>query len=107
LEHEIGSLLFKRTSKKWLHRLAPDEMLALRRYISEDVSTLLFPLGDGVANNLEAKGLLYRASTIGNAIDGFPYTIVPWVGEYLIKHPDLLLTPQERIALLKSQRNPG
>ncbi len=104
LKDKIGILLFKRASKRCLHRLAPDEMLVMQRYISKDVSTLKFPLGNGVADNLEAKGLLYRASRIGNVIDGFPYTIVPWVRDYLIEHPSLLLTPQERIALLKTNR---
>jgi len=79
-----------RASRKYLHELSAAERGALKFYIVNDTETHYFDLGDGVVASLVAKGLLYKASTVGHLVTGFAINIQPWVRHDLLKNPSLL-----------------
>lgn len=75
--------------QKHLHQLTLEEKDYLAQYIVEQKNSI-HALGSGVMGGLEAKGITYRASNLGNAITGFPYNLQPWAREYLKANPHLL-----------------
>lgn len=75
---------------KWLKSLTPDEKGRLIPYIRDERASVTYPVGDGVVGGLQGKGILYRASSIGHAISGFPYNLQPWAREVLVEHPEFL-----------------
>jgi hypothetical protein len=77
--------------KKCLHNLTPDEKAYLAPYVLRDENTQYFLIEDGIAGGLEAKGIIYQASIVGNMLDGFAYNIQPWAREYLKENSHLLL----------------
>ena len=83
----------------FLSSLSGDEKKAIIRYTAEDVSTVHFSLSGGIANALEAKGILTRTSSIGVAGSGdmFPFTIQPLALEVLGKRPELLKPTDARL----------
>ena len=76
--------------RKTLEKLTPDEKAYLAPYILQQESSQYFSLEDGVAGELIAKGILHQTSTLGDVIDGFAYSIQPWVREHLKNNPELL-----------------
>ena len=86
----------KREQREWqqsmsdtLSSLTPAEKQALQPYIIEKQNSVLFNISSGVAGGLEAKQILYRASSVG-PWSNFPYNLQPWARSYLSKHPELL-----------------
>jgi len=75
---------------RWLKSLTPDEKGRLIPYIRDERASVTYPVGDGVIGGLQGKGILYRASSIGHAISGFPYNLQPWAREALMEHPEFL-----------------
>lgn len=75
---------------KWLETLTPDEKARLLPYIRDKRASMTHPIGDGVVGGLQGKGIIYRSSSIGHAISGFPYNLQPWAREALEKNPELL-----------------
>lgn len=73
-----------------LENLSGPEKEALRRYLKENTTTQHFPISGGVANGLEAKGILYRASTVGSGMFSFPYNLQPWAWDALRARPELV-----------------
>lgn len=71
-----------------LKNLSNDEKEILIPYIRQRVRTQYHSIDNGVANGLEAKHVLYQASSVGNG--GFPYNIQDIAYDYLLKHPQLL-----------------
>ena len=55
-------------------------------------------------SGLEAKGITYRASNMGDMLRGFAFNLQPWAREHLEANPNLLdgyfggpTTPRERL----------
>lgn len=78
--------------KHHLANLSNDEKQILRIFISEDRSTVAFPLSSGTSNFLEGKKILTRSSHLGipGAGDLFAFSIQPEALKILRKHPDFL-----------------
>jgi len=82
----------RQTAAKWrvLKRLTPQEQALLRRYLQEDTGTLNLSYQSGIVNGLQAKGILYRASTITDGSLEFPYNLQPWARDRLRRRPALV-----------------
>jgi len=75
--------------KKRLHVLTVDEKEILRQYIEDQTRTVSFPVGEEIVASLVAEKILVRVSNVGVYMK-FPYSIQPWVWEYLNDHSYLL-----------------
>jgi len=73
-----------------LTKLTPEEKAYLLPYIVAEKNTLYFSIADGIAGGLQAKGIIYQASNIGNMLSGFAFNIQPWAREHLSQTPQLL-----------------
>ena len=80
----------KRNLQGMLAELTPSEKEYLAPYIFNQVNTQFFGVSDGIAQGLQAKGVLYRSSNIGNIFDGFPYNLQPWARQFLYENPELI-----------------
>ena len=78
------------TRKRRLHDLTPKEKAYLRGYLSERSRTQNFDCTNGTVLELEAVGIVRRASNIAIDLDLFPYNIQPWAWDYLHEHPELV-----------------
>lgn len=78
--------------KKRLKNLSEDEKKALKKYIDRKVRTASFSLSGGVGEGLQAKGILYRSSSLSCplSIDEFSYNIQDVAYDYLMKNKKLL-----------------
>lgn len=74
----------------YLQELTPQEKGYLTPYIVQGKNTVKFRIEDGIAGGLAAKDILYRASTVGDLLDGFDYNMQPWARKYLESHRELL-----------------
>lgn len=81
---------FQRSGRRLLESLSPIEKRYLSEYIVNDTTTRTFRFSDGVAQGLEAKRILYRASTLSRGLDYFDYNIQPWAYRALRTNPSLL-----------------
>ena len=79
-----------------LVNLTPDEKAYLAPYVLGELTTQYFLMEDGTKGSLEARGILYRASSMGDMVTGWAYNIQPWAKEHLQNNPNLLegLTPK-------------
>lgn len=85
-------LRFRRNMKrrvKAMQELSPEEKEVLRSYLAHQTKTRTFGLSDGVVNDLVAKQILRRASTVGY-LRSFPYNLQPWAWRYLNENPWVL-----------------
>jgi len=73
-----------------LKHLSNDEKMILTPYIRQRVRTKYYPIDNGVANGLEAKHILYRASILSAGDVDFPYNIQDIAYDCLLKHPQFL-----------------
>jgi len=86
-----NSRLIKKRQKEALEKLSTQEKIFLAGYIKNDYSTQRERYSSGIANGLEAKGIVFRSSMISSpGSRTFPYNIQPWAFAYLKKHPKLL-----------------
>lgn len=76
--------------EKVLHSLTPDEKACLSPFILEERTSVRFQIEDGISAGLVRRGVLYRATNIGDLLTGFDLNLQPWAREYLHDHPDLL-----------------
>tara|TARA_B100000676_G_C18020797_1_gene812477 strand:- start:32 stop:598 length:567 start_codon:yes stop_codon:yes gene_type:complete len=76
--------------KKDLVNLTPDEKAYLVPYILGELTTQYFLMEDGVKGSLEARGVLYRASSMGDMRNGWAYNVQSWARKYLMDNPGLL-----------------
>ena len=76
--------------KRRLRNLTEDEKVAIRPFIYENKRTQHFSMGKGIAESLVTKKILYRSSTLGVALDIFPYSIQDIAFNYLVNNPHLL-----------------
>ncbi|MGE9007247.1 super-infection exclusion protein B [Leptospira interrogans] len=82
-----------RNTKLVLSDLTKDEKILLRRYINDGENSCYQSIYDGVANGLEAKNIVYRASQLsvpGTPGQKFPYNLQPYARKILNKSPSLL-----------------
>ena len=84
---------FNRNVKLVLQDLTEDEKVLVRKYIFDGKNTCYESIYAGVANGLEAKGIVYRASQL--SVPGtpgvlFPYNLQPYARKILQKNPSLL-----------------
>jgi hypothetical protein len=82
---------------RWLATLTPDEKNRLVPYIDSDRASVTYPVNDGVVGGLVGKGVLFRSSNVGHAINGFPYNLQPWARDAFLKHPEYLDGAEEVI----------
>jgi len=74
-----------------LRDLTPDEKEFLFDYIAEGRTTISAAINDGVANALQAKKIIYRASTVGHPGGlNFPFNLQPWARKALTADPSLI-----------------
>lgn len=82
---EKGKSLLRR-----LNNLSPNEKGLLKQYIDGATKTQYFDIQDGVAAGLNAAGILFRPTDVGDFVDGFAFNLQPWVWNHLQKNPQLL-----------------
>lgn len=73
-----------------LHTLTEAEKQILRFYLAQQTKTNTLRFQDGVVQGLVAAGILYRASNVGNLIEGVDYNIAEFAWEYLHQNQGLL-----------------
>lgn len=95
MRRKVALRRLERDRLDWICQLSGEERAALRWYIRHDTQTQLFAMDSGLAGGLEAKKFLFRSSSMGNIIDGFPYNVQPWVWQKLTEEPELFGTQQE------------
>lgn len=95
---EIGAIIRNATLVKEhqkmitqkLHTLTENEKQILRFYIATQSKTNRLRIDDGIVGGLVASGVIYRATSVGNMVDGFDHNISEFAWEYLHKHQGLL-----------------
>jgi hypothetical protein len=87
-----------------LHSLTPDEKGYLLPYIQDQLNTIQVGMDDGVMGGLVAKSITYRASNMGDMLNGFAFNLQQWARDYLEMHPNLLngytghpMTPRQKM----------
>lgn len=73
-----------------LNRLTEDEKQILRYYFAKQTRANSLRIDDGVVQELEAEGIIYRSTSLGNMLDGFAHNISDIAWDYLHIHPHLL-----------------
>ena len=82
-----------RNARLTLQACTAAEKEILRQYIGDGENTVFQSIYDGVANGLEAKGIVYRASNVsvpGQPGFMFPYNLQPYARKILDKERWLL-----------------
>jgi DNA-binding MarR family transcriptional regulator len=74
-----------------LRNLTPAERRVLRRYVFLNTQTQYLDMTDGVVAGLEHKGIIYRATLMGD-FRSLAYNITPLAWEVLKKDPEILIT---------------
>jgi hypothetical protein len=82
-----------RVTRNYLKTLTKDEKDFLRPYVIDDQNTRNESIYNGIANGLEVKGLIYKASSV--TIPGrpgmlVPFNMQPYVRKWLSKHRNYL-----------------
>jgi hypothetical protein len=93
IRHKITVWQHSRATRNYLKTLTKDEKEFLRPYVIDDKNTRNESIYNGIANGLEAKGLIYRASVI--TIPGrpgmlVPFNMQPYVRKWLSKRRNYL-----------------
>lgn len=87
---------FLTSAQERLKHLTLEEKLILANYIYNQTKTQYFEMENGVINGLNQAGIVYLASSMGNAFVGFAFNIQPWAWKYLNANKELLkFTPEE------------
>lgn len=73
-----------------LNNLTPEEQGYLLYYIAKNRNTLYMRPTDGIIQGLEAKNIVYMASTLVDMRQGAAYNLQTWARKYLRRHPELL-----------------
>lgn len=73
-----------------LSSLTEDEKQILRFYVAERTKTNMLRIDDGVVQGLVAKGIIFRAASTGNIIEGFAHNISEFAWNYINAHPYIL-----------------
>ena len=89
---------------KRLKGLTEEEKKILRFYIWGQTKSNTLRFDDGVVQGLVAEGVLYRATDMGNVVEGFDYNIGDVAWKYLNKHPALLAGETDEVRCDKRRR---
>jgi hypothetical protein len=81
--------------KELLLKLNSNERAFLRRFVVTDGEHQYARLQDGVANGLDAKGIIYKAAMVFNMREGMPYNMQPWAWDLILKDEAMLGTKDE------------
>jgi hypothetical protein len=73
-----------------LRSLTEEEKQILRYYYATQSKTNTLRTDDGVVNGLVSKGIIHRAASLGNILEGFAHNINERAWEVLHENPDLL-----------------
>lgn len=66
-----------------LHSLTEEEKQILRYYFAKQSKSNVLRVDDGIVNGLVAKGVIFRAASQGNLVEGFAHNINELVWNYL------------------------
>jgi Super-infection exclusion protein B len=80
---------WRESGRRRLQALTTQEQAILQGYINMRTRSQFLDSQDGVVNGLEAEGIIYRASLVGE-LDNWAYNIQPWAWDYLNAHRELL-----------------
>jgi len=73
-----------------LQSLTEEEKQILRFYIAKKTRTNVLRIDDGVVQGLVNAGIIYRAASVGDMLEGFANNISTFAWEYLNQHPEVL-----------------
>ncbi len=82
--------------EKRLRSLGIDEQEALLEFVLGGQKTVRMSMAHGVAGSLEAQGIVFRSSNLGDLHSGFAYSMQPWAWEYLFENPECLGLPADQ-----------
>jgi len=85
--------LHNRKAHNYMKTLTADEKKFLRRYVVDGQNSQNASIYDGVANGLEGKGLVYKASSVTiPRVPGMlvPFNMQPDARKWLTRHPQYL-----------------
>jgi hypothetical protein len=80
---------YNRMSER-LNTLTEEEKQILRFYIAQQSKTNVLRLDDGIVQGLVSSGIIYRAASVGNMLEGFAYNISDFAWDSLNVYPHLL-----------------
>lgn len=93
-----------RRLKASLNILTPEEKGYLIPFMLDGKNTIYIGIQDGIIASLCAKGITYRASSVGDQLNGFAFNLHPWARQHLTKNLHLLdgydgrpMTPREKL----------
>jgi hypothetical protein len=79
---------YNRMSER-LDSLTEDGKQILRFYIAEQTRSNVLRIDDGIVQGLVSAGIIYRAASVGNMLEGFSYNISDFAWNYLCVNPHL------------------
>jgi hypothetical protein len=91
----FGYVKGTRQRKNNLRELNSNERAFLRRFVVTDGKPQHADMSNGIANGLEAKGIIYRAATMFRITQGIPYNVQPWAWEIITKDEAVLGTNED------------
>jgi len=93
-----------RQRQEMLHQLTPEEKGYLVPFIEKQQNSVYVGMDDGVMGGLVTKRITYRASNMGDILQGFAHNLQPWARMYLEQNLELLdgyvgepRTPQQKL----------
>jgi hypothetical protein len=105
LRGPVNAFRKQKDCKAVLGSLTPPEMKIIAGYFKAETDTQYFDATDGLVGGLEAKGLIYRTSSISRAYTPtFAYNLQPYVREIIRKNPAIL---QVFTVILSRKANTG
>ena len=81
---------FYRGITERLNSLTEDEKQILRYYFAKETRANTLRLDDGVVQGLVSKSIIYRATSVGNIVEGFAHNISDFAWNYLYVQQHLL-----------------
>lgn len=87
----IVEFKFAKERRESFRYLSPPEKSLLANYHIDQTTTQYFEIADGIANGLQAKGFIYRASNVGAHYMTFAFNIQPWAWKCLQDDPSLVI----------------
>ena len=94
-KRKVQSRRTVRQSVSKLKNLSLDEEDILRRFVLERRRTMKFLPGNGTVALLVHARVLVQTSTVGDLIEGFPFSLTDWAWDYLLKHPECVGIPKQ------------
>jgi len=90
----VGGAFHRRGVRRFvaekLNRLTEGEKQILRFYFAKGTRSNTLRVDDGEVRELVACRILYRASEIGNLLEGFAHNISDFAWDYIHAHPEVL-----------------